>query len=856
MRARIHDEEWAARAWTALRTEIEPYVAHTETERDWMVSRLAMYWKEGERYTRCLVREGRWEHGEGDAPVPTVRFPGMRAWNDFVNVPLAERPPYNATGDMPATSRKDPAAPVVVVPYRESGHLIRRNNAEILDLAAKAAFVHWLTGEARYARFAADIYWAWLLGTYHMRPPIDLKQGGDGYTPGGILGFYDFEQIHDDLMKTAAPIYDFLHDYLAAHPHPHAAELGQDVTALTGEVFKRFIEIGFVRGGRSGNWNVNGWDILLRGILLLESDSGYADGRGREYYLRHYTTESTPYHQALPEILKEYDAATGLWPEAPGYALSVTQMLLDLAIPIQRAGTDTVGGNPILEKAARALFGWLDPRGNLVVFGDMRGGPANFPIFERLLTYYTEVGDHERAILASTALRQGIEAGHYDRAQSGWLGLCLQRPLLPAATTVPYPRAAWAPAHRHLVMRNGAEPAGSLMFTLYGGTKGWHLTPNGLAVQFYGQGWALSPDASAYESYWSADVRYHQSAAGANTILPGYTEGPVTVHALEPAPPAGEFTTAWAVSPVVSFADLGAAEKRRVVALVRLSPESGYYVDIFRSRQPDNDFLHHNLGDLLELTDGVGAPLALDADASLAPAPSEAYRFFKNIRRAALPGMLTATWTLDRAAPALQMTLRLAGAPNRSVFQVDAPPTSLLPAVSPARTSVAPEATPTLIVRQTGRDGWSSPFVGVFEPHIAGRAAVRGLTDVVTLEDFTVLVVESHAPGASGPIRDLILAATDAATAHTHADVDWQGAFALLRIGPDQAQEIYLGVGHRLAHAGVVLESASAAPVSARLWRDATGVWRCTSDGAVRVTLPGVISPFELPSGEDRLLRP
>jgi hypothetical protein len=45
-----------------------------------------------------------------------------------------------------------------------------------------------------------------------------------------------------------------------------------------------------------------------------------------------------------------------------------------------------------------------------------------------------------------------------------------------------------------------------LMFTLYGGKKGVKLT-NGLAMQFYGQGWALAPDASAYESYWSSGCR-------------------------------------------------------------------------------------------------------------------------------------------------------------------------------------------------------------------------------------------------------------------------------------------------------------------------------------------------------------
>ena len=49
----------------------------------WIISRLAMYWKEGERYTQCYLKNQNWDRGEGNAPVPTVRMPGMRTWNKY-----------------------------------------------------------------------------------------------------------------------------------------------------------------------------------------------------------------------------------------------------------------------------------------------------------------------------------------------------------------------------------------------------------------------------------------------------------------------------------------------------------------------------------------------------------------------------------------------------------------------------------------------------------------------------------------------------------------------------------------------------------------------------------------------------
>lgn len=158
---------------------------------DWTTSRLAMYWKKGEHYTQGHVKNETFDYGAGNAPVPTVRLPGMRTWNEYMNVPLEDRKPYNETGDMLGVSKKNPDSEPVLVPYRKSGHLIRGNNPEILGLAEKAAFAYWLTGEEKYASFSSDIAWTWLLGAYYMNPPLDPDKdsgGPGGYELGGIMG--------------------------------------------------------------------------------------------------------------------------------------------------------------------------------------------------------------------------------------------------------------------------------------------------------------------------------------------------------------------------------------------------------------------------------------------------------------------------------------------------------------------------------------------------------------------------------------------------------------------------------------------------------------------------------------------
>lgn len=145
VKEKIACQPWAKSVYLQLKNKIDPYVKRHETEPEWIVSRLAMYWKEGERYTQCYLKKQNWDRGEGNAPVPTVRMPGMRTWNKYVNVPLEGRTPYNETGDMWGIDRTDPGAPKTLVPYKESGHMIRSNNAEILTLAEEAAFLYWLT---------------------------------------------------------------------------------------------------------------------------------------------------------------------------------------------------------------------------------------------------------------------------------------------------------------------------------------------------------------------------------------------------------------------------------------------------------------------------------------------------------------------------------------------------------------------------------------------------------------------------------------------------------------------------------------------------------------------------------------
>ncbi len=828
---KVRNEAWAAKAYKNLRGKIESYADRHAGDPEWIVSRLAMYWKEGERYTQCYMKRERWDRGEGNAPVPTVRMPGMRTWNEYANVPLEDRTPYNETGDMWGVSRMNPTAPPVKIPYKESGHMIRGNNVEILTLAEDAAFLHWMTGEEKFARFAADIFNTWLAGTYYMQPILDPGKssgGAGGWEPGGICGYYDYEQIHDDLALHAAVVYDFLYDWLSVHPHPHLKSLGKSTKDVAGEVFKRFIDLGMIRGGRNGNWNVNGWNIMLRPVLVLDDNEAYADGKGRDYYLHYLVEESTRYHEAIPGMLKNYDAVTGLWPESPGYAFSTIQMILDWVQPLRRVGVDIMAGNPILQKAAMAVFPWMDDAAHMVVFGDSRGGNANFRTFENLLAYYTTSGNaDEGKKMVTNALRMGLEKGIYDRSKAGWQELCTYVDEIPEAGSIVPERASYSPHHRFIVMKNGDAPY-KMMANLYGGKKGFHLTPNGLALQLYAYGYALVPDAAAYESYWSKDYAYHQSPTGSNTILPGYTEGKITVRAMEPTVSEGMFTAQEALTPWVNFVDVEAAEKRRTVVMVRTSPESGYYVDLFRSNQEDNDYLFHHVGKDMQLTDTKGKPLSFTEMERWDKAYHRGYEYFTEIGYTDCERDFMASWTLPEN---IQSRLWMCGAKGRCVYRMQAPATTMNRRLTPGNVSTPPETTSTLLVRQDGNNAARHPFMAVYEAYKDGKPSVEEVSALSSEGECLVLCVKS-----TGGMKDYILSAASENGKHRFfGKLTFEGNMGLVRERHGETECLYLGNGCRLSKGGFSIASVTDEPVYAAVFKSEDGRWRYSATASIEV---------------------
>ncbi|MBK8500853.1 MAG: hypothetical protein IPL46_00850 [Saprospiraceae bacterium] len=154
-----------------LNSELKPIVERHVSEPEWIISRLQMYWET--RYERVYVNGMDFSHGEGSAPVPTVRFSGSRDWaTDYLQPSLEDIIPYmdDERGLYLQNGIKE-NSPWEWINPSETGHIIERINREILNLAEDAAFLYWLKGDENYAVFASDILMKYIEGMYYRSHP-------------------------------------------------------------------------------------------------------------------------------------------------------------------------------------------------------------------------------------------------------------------------------------------------------------------------------------------------------------------------------------------------------------------------------------------------------------------------------------------------------------------------------------------------------------------------------------------------------------------------------------------------------------------------------------------------------------
>ena len=850
LQEKIAQNDWARAIYHDVVASVKPYVDRHQHDSDWMVSRLQMHWKT--HYARTFVNGAVWSHGEGCALVPTVRFAGGRDWATPYAAPQLEdiRPFDEDERGLWLQNRKKPGEPWEWAPVSQTGQVIEHINARIMGLAERAAFLYWFTGDEAYAQFAAEIFWTYVNGMHHRANPETFED----HRSARIIGLATFEVIHEDIVRPLAIIFDFLRDYLI--------RTGKDVGVVEG-VFRRWADRIIEGGNTHGNWNINQARFIVFLGLALQPNAGYEDGKGCEHYLARFTHVSSENQTALKDVIPvEYDQASGIWPEAPGYAFSVTDNILHLAHVIRNAtGKDVVADYPILEKAALVAFQYLFPNGRTVGFGDTYHQVPNPATLELLIARARKDGDEKMERRLTAALKKQAALTDYRRNQTGrdalfplamYVGklLDVDEEKIDLAT-----RTFYGPPVSLAIQRNGDDVMWGLMAAL-SATAGGHAHQSGMALELYGQGMVLGPDMGRGSSYWQKEHgEYYRRFPAHNTVVvdgisdyDGREGCPFDL--LHVDPPAEKRQV---VSERVSFVDAAfdepktGANQRRLVSVIRTSANSGFYVDIFRSHRRDgqdkkHEYLYHNLGHRVDVMDRAGRVLGFVATNELGSAHGDliGYDYFSDKQCVRYDGDFTAVFSVAlESGSNVGMKMWMQGDHHRTIFT----------AMSPQARSIihggAPKelhglTVPMVLVRQEA-EAWHRPFVSVFEPF--GKKGGATISQVRTLEtsgNFVAFVVVSDRLNGW---TDIVLNDTSDEKMHEVEGVRFQGTYGVVSVNADGLQSLYLGHGRMVSAKGFEIVAVEA-PIAACLYRDAEGY--CIScSGAVHVKTPAGSQRFE-----------
>ena len=854
----IKKEEWAKDVFNKLKERTEVYTNLTDAQPAWLLSRLAMYWKS--HATEVYVKGETFDHAGGErAPYPTVRYTGTRGTAATHGRPkLADVVPYDdEDGNVTFCNNALPDRPMESVHPSKTGRNIESLNCEILGIARDAAFLYWMTDEEKFAKLAAGVFDTYMTGIYYRNVPIDLNHGHQQT----LVGLTSFEVIHEDALHIAVPLYDFLYNYLKAN-YPDKME-------IYAGAFKKWADNIIANGVPHNNWNLLQARFIMNVGLVLEDNKEYADGKGREYYIDYVMNRSSIRQWSLTQLADYgFDINTGIWAECPGYSSVVIN---DYANFVNQFDTnlqyDLVKAMPVLSKAVATTPQYLFPNRMICGFGDTHPGYLNTNFFVRMIQNAQANGKKEQedyftALLKCLNPGAGNEKAEKKNVRVSVNSFFEDKPLtlnpeVQAGKIEEYVSPLFhAPNVSWLVQRNGMDPRSSLMIS-QNGSEGNHMHANGISMELYGKGYVLGPDAGIGLSLYSGldYAEYYSQFPSHNTVcVDGISSYPVmkSNHSFEllscfpaSAEPGGEFTS-------VTYSNLyfrepeSRADQTRMMGIVTTAPETGYYVDVFRSRKEKggdkmHDYFYHNLGQTLTLTAADGTDLNLQPTEELAFAGAHlyAYSYLYDKKVAATGKDVKATFTIDmkdKGGDDISMNLWMKGEPDREVFTALSPMTEGLSRTPGMPYNIKEQPTLTFVARQHG-EAWNRPFVAVYEPSTRKEpSAIQAVSyfdaEETALTDFAGICVKSK-----NGRTDHIFSLSDATQTATYQGMKVKADYAVIsnRYAGDN-RTLFMGNGTQLIAPGVSIRTSVPANV---LLEQKQGKWYILSSASCTVVIGG-----------------
>ncbi|MCX2678672.1 heparinase II/III family protein [Galbibacter sp. EGI 63066] len=835
----VANKEWAAKDVKRTEERLAKYLDYCEKEPDWLLSRLQMYWKT--KSTQVYINGGRYHHAEGEAPVPTVRFPGTRDHRtNYFTPSLKDIKPYMDDERGLYLQRRDNKQwEWTDIP--SSARIVESINRNILGIARDAAFMYWYTGEDAYAQLAYGVLDTYLTGLYYRTGPIDLSHGHHQT----LVGLTSFEVIQEHYIAKVTQAYDFLHGYLSSN-HPNKI-------ALYSTSLQKWADQVIKNGVSFNNWNLFQAGHVSRIALVLENDSVYENRKGAQYYLDQIMNRTSTRQWSMQKLIDYGYGVEGIWNESPGYSLGVLRDFIHFSEFYDRTfDIDLIKELPILRQAVLSATQYLYPNGFKVAFGDGHYGKLQAEPVLYMIKNAKKFGKEEDEILFTRLLKtlfdENVYAGEFkgkyieDLFTEGPLKVRedIKAGKLEGFTSPLFytTNSSW------LVQRQGEGDTGLMISQI--GSKGNHMHSNGIAMELYGRGLPLAPEMGHGSSYFSIEYAeyYTQFPAHNTVIVNGRSKYPEmkSNHAFNVVTSYPKSGKKEGNVPGITFSDVEFLEpetnsnQRRVMGIIKHGEEEGYYIDVFRSKQKDgndikHEYFYHNLGQELRIVDKEGEPLDLQPTNKLAFGDGDlmAYDYLWDKKSIKYDRDFKGQFNLNTDDRGVSMNLWMQGSSGRELFSVLSPKSTAFRHGILSK-ELADKPIPTLVVRQEG-EAWKKPFVAIYEPALNGDSNIRSV-DYFGNSDWVGIQVNNESE-----IKDFIFSSSEADIKMQHHDIIIKGTYGVVSYEDKNNRfSLFLGNGKSIQMGVFKLEMNKDYGTSALVQQE--GGLYLTSEAPVILTLP------------------
>jgi len=684
-----------------------------------------------------------------------------------------------------------------------------------LQIALDCGYLYYTTQDEKYAYMASSILYSFVKS-------VQKSKLSNWHGRGGWLFPYDgFREVR--VIGYRVPlIYDFIATYLKKEDNAFDIIQNKKVVFPVDElqkVCKTYADITINYGQTGSNHPVLEAPSLVYNALAMD------DEKEREKLLSYFLSESTKNQDALPVMAKNYQNQGDIWPETSQYLNHSTEILGKLLLVINRYNPSLKLGAqyPNILFALPRLDDLVYPNNEIVRWGDgHRKQHGSFQAYEN--AYVLAKMDSLTFLQNKFAplLIKAMENGKYSRKSIDAL-FWYNDDIYGNSKKIKLPRTDRV-YHAGIVLQRNLSSTNNPKDGLMGFVGGAHMVhghAEGMNIELYGEGQVLGVDHGRKKYGKDLHENYSRIFAAHNTVIVnGSSQGEggwvnlginsVEIISMEPK------VRDDGISPNHSFSqtsfiddkgDKAEATQERTLGLVRTSPTTGYYVDIFRSKSKlsneFHDYLYHNIGDKLVFENKdmnfIKTPNRYMGNANGVWKHNKTYRnpgwhFFKKVKTSENYNKdIKATFhtkRLDKGAVFMQ--LHIPNFKNRSYTKVKAPITF----ESPKPYHKLP--TPTLVIRNKG-EAWQNPFVVVFEPY--NKSEKPSLQSVTKLEQdgiYKGLKIISKTPN-----EDLIqYVITQSKNQIFKNDaIYFEGSYAVITLHKDQTlKSIYVGEGKKLIY--------------------------------------------------------